>query len=74
MEPTELDLLSTLAVENDELRHLWGRHQAFERDLARLGGVHHPSEAERREMGRIKRMKLRGKERMHAILDAHRNV
>lgn len=74
MERTELDLLSTLAVGNDELRHLWGRHQAFEQTLGRLGGVHHPSEAERREMGRIKRMKLRGKERMQAILDAHRNV
>lgn len=74
MERDELDLLHSLAVGHDELRHLWGRHQAFERDLGRLTGVRHPSEAERREMGKIKRMKLRGKERMQAILDAHRGV
>lgn len=74
MEREELDLIHRLSTQNDELRHLWHRHQAFERDLGRLDTVRYPTEAERREIGRIKRLKLRGKERMQAILDAHRNV
>ncbi len=74
MERHELDLISRLAGNHDELRHLWGRHQGFEAHLSRLDGVHHPSEAERREIGKLKRMKLRGKFRMQAILDAHRDA
>ena len=74
MESDELAVLHQLAPRHDELRHLWGRHQGFERDLVRLDGLRYPSEAERREIGRLKRMKLRGKERMQAIIDAHRNV
>jgi len=72
MESDELDLVQRLAAGNDELRHLWGRHQGYERDLGRLDGLRYPSEAERREIGRLKRMKLRGKERIQAIIDAHR--
>ncbi len=74
MESHELTVLEALAPQNDELRHLWGRHQGYERDLNRLDGLRYPSEAERREIGRLKRVKLRGKERIQAILDAHRNV
>jgi hypothetical protein len=72
MESDDLALLHTLAPQHDELRHLWGRHQGYERDLSRLDGLRYPSEAERREIGRLKRMKLRGKERIQAIIDAHR--
>ena len=74
MEREEVERIHQLAASHDELRHLWTRHQDFEKHLDRLGSVRYPSEAERREMGRIKRMKLRGKERMHAILDAHRGL
>jgi uncharacterized protein len=74
MESDELAILHELSPRNDELRHLWGRHQGYERDLGRLDGLRYPSEAERREIGKLKRMKLRGKERMQAIIDAHRNV
>ena len=74
MERSELDLIEKLSVGHDELRHLWTRHQYFERSLVRLQDVRHPSEADRREIGRIKRMKLRGKERISAILTQHRDL
>jgi hypothetical protein len=36
--------------------------------------VRHPSEGERREIARLKRLKLRGKQRITGILDAHRTT
>jgi len=74
MERSEIDLIQRLTPKHDELRHLWHRHQAFEKDLTRLDSLRYPTEAERREIGRIKRLKLRGKERMQSILDSHKNV
>jgi uncharacterized protein YdcH (DUF465 family) len=73
MERQDLELIESLANGHDELRHLWTRHQDFERDLARLNGVRNPSDDERRQISNIKRAKLKGKERMQSILDAHRN-
>lgn len=74
MERSELELIEQLSTRHDELRHLWSRHQDYEKSLIRLQDVRFPSEADRREMGRLKRMKLRGKERIHAILGQHRDV
>jgi uncharacterized protein YdcH (DUF465 family) len=34
--------------------------------------VRHPSESETREIARVKRLKLRGKDRIQQILAAHR--
>ena len=74
MESHDVELIERLAGGHDELRHLWTRHQDYERDLARLQDVRNPSEGERRKIGEIKRMKLRGKERMESILATHRDL
>ena len=74
MEASELDLINRLTTSHDELRHLYGKHQDYERELARLERIRYPSEAERREINRIKRLKLRGKDRMQSILATHREA
>lgn len=74
MEREEIEAIEQLLPRHDELRHLWSRHQGFEKSLTRLQDVRYPSEADRREIGRIKRMKLRGKERIAAILGTHRDL
>jgi hypothetical protein len=74
MEATELDLINRLTTSHDELRHLVGKHQDYERDLGRLERIRFPSEAERREINRLKRLKLRGKDRIQGILAQHRDV
>ena len=74
MEATELELINRIADGHDELRHLVGKHQDYERDLARLERIRYPSEAERREINRIKRLKLRGKDRIQSILASHREA
>lgn len=72
MERSELELIDRLSTSNLELRHLWSRHQQFEKDLARLAAIRNPSDEERREMGRIKRVKLQEKDRIARILAEHR--
>lgn len=72
MERSELEMIDRLSTSNSELRHLWTRHQQFERDLERLASIRNPSDEERREMGRIKRVKLQEKERIARILAGHR--
>lgn len=74
MEATEIELITRLAGSHDELRHLYGKHQDFERELSRLERIRYPSEAERREINRIKRLKLRGKDRIQVILAQHRSA
>lgn len=74
MEPQELELIQTLTPGHDELRHLWNQHLDYERDLSRLTGLRYPSEAERREIGKIKRLKLRGKDRIKQILEGHKGT
>lgn len=72
MEQQDLELIERLAPAHAELRHLWLQHGQYEAQLRDLERVHHPSEQERREIGRVKRLKLRGKERITAMLDKHR--
>ncbi len=74
MEATELDLINRLTASNDELRHLYGKHQDYERALGRLERIRFPSEADRREINRVKRLKLRGKDRIQTIIAGHREA
>jgi uncharacterized protein YdcH (DUF465 family) len=71
MESSELELIHRLSAKNDELRHLFSQHQKYESQLTSMT-VRHPSESESREIARVKRLKLRGKDRIQQILAAHR--
>jgi uncharacterized protein YdcH (DUF465 family) len=61
-------LLETLAADNPELARLLANHQAYEDQLEELGGRRYLSDGERLEMARLKKEKLRGKDRIHQIL------
>jgi uncharacterized protein YdcH (DUF465 family) len=68
VDSSERERLSGMASENAEVRYLLTRHEGLEKELARLEGVRHPTESERRDIQRIKRLKLRGKDRLREIL------
>lgn len=72
MEASEIELINELAPKHDELRHLMTKHRDFEEQLAQLESIRYPSDVERREITRIKRLKLRGKERITRIISQHR--
>lgn len=68
MEAGEIEIINRLTPQNPELKYLVSRHQSFEKELSRLEKVRYPSEAERREISRLKRLKLRGKDRIQEII------
>ncbi|MFZ5476404.1 MAG: DUF465 domain-containing protein [Myxococcota bacterium] len=71
METSEIELIKQLVPTHAELRHLVQQHRSFEEELGRLERIRFPTEAERREINKIKRLKLRGKDRIAGILKAH---
>jgi uncharacterized protein YdcH (DUF465 family) len=68
MNDEDRKLLETLAADNPELARLLADHQAFEEQLQELGGRRYLSDSERVQMARLKKEKLRGKDRIHQIL------
>lgn len=68
MEAGEIELINRLSPNHPELKYLVQRHQGFEKELGRLERIRFPSEAERREINKLKRLKLRGKDRIQEIL------
>lgn len=61
-------ILEALAAENPDLAQLMAEHQAYEDQLDELSGRLYLSDQERLEMARLKKEKLRGKDRIHKIL------
>lgn len=61
-------LLEILAAGHPELAQLMADHEAYETELEELTGRRYLSDAERLEMARLKKEKLRGKDRIHQIL------
>ena len=71
MESSEIELIRHLSPKHDELRHLYSQHQKYEGQLSQLI-VRYPSESQQREIARVKRLKLRGKDRIQQILAVSR--
>jgi uncharacterized protein YdcH (DUF465 family) len=67
-------LIEQLAPTHDELNTLVRAHRRFEDQLDEMGSRRYLSDAERLEMARIKKQKLRGKDRILQILAEHRRA
>ena len=72
MEKREEDLILSLADRIPELRSLYAEHVDLKKKLDRLNHKHHLTPEEEVEKKRIQKIKLAGKDRMMAILHAHR--
>lgn len=72
MDTADLELIEELAPRNEELRLLVQAHRAFEEQLDELGRRRYLSVTEQQEVARIKKEKLRGKDRILQILAEHR--
>ena len=66
------DLKKELLQTDKEFRRLFEEHQSFEKRLQELNLKSLPSQNDELEEKRIKRQKLRLKDRMESILRAHR--
>ncbi len=72
MEQHEVEVIVRLIGEDAELAELWNNHQEYEKQLAKFEGKPYLSPAEDAELKLLKKQKLAGKTKIHAILDKHR--
>ena len=66
------DLKAHLIATNEEYRRLSGEHTDFARKLDALESLPHLTEEEQIEETRLKKLKLRLKDQMEAIVALHR--
>ena len=72
MEKTEEDAILSLVDQVPELQSLYVEHQDLKKKLDTLNHKHHLTPEEEVERKRLQKLKLAGKDRMMAILAAHR--
>ena len=72
MNESDVLFLQRLATRDAEVDQLLQKHQDFEAQLARFEKHKWLSEEEQREVKRLKRLKLAGRDRMHEVLRARR--
>lgn len=72
MEKREEEQILSLFNQVPELKGLYAEHQDLKKQLDRLNHKHYLTPGEELERKRIQKLKLAGKDRMMAILAAHR--
>ena len=72
MEKREEDAILSLVDEVPELKNLYVEHQDLKKKLDKLNHKHYLTPEEEIEKKRIQKLKLAGKDRMMALLAAHR--
>ena len=69
---TQEDLKAHLMATNEEFRHLAEQHAEYKRQVERLEALPHLSNEEQLEENRLKKIKLRTKDQMTAIMNQYR--
>jgi hypothetical protein len=72
MEERDLALIEELIPQDEELRQLMMEHRALEQELDKYAAKRYLTPAEEMERKRMQKVKLAGKDRIEAILSAHR--
>ena len=72
MEKREEDAILSLVDQVPELQSLYMEHQDLKKQLDKLNHKHYLTPEEELERKRLQKLKLAGKDRMMAILAAHR--
>ncbi len=71
MEQHELLLLKKYAAVNPELKDLWEEHILYEKQIEKLESKAYRTPMEEQTLKHLKKQKLEGKTRLHAILDGY---
>lgn len=72
MERKDLELIEKLITVDDELKKLMEDHDRYEKMLEQYNERVHLTEQEEIEQKRIKKLKLKGRDRIEEILAEHR--
>ena len=71
MEQRELLLLEKYSAINPELKDLWEDHILYEKQVEKLEAKSYRTPMEELTLKQLKKQKLEGKTRLHAILDGY---
>lgn len=71
MEEHDLKRLEKYAPTDPELKTLWEEHMLYEKQIEKLESKPFLTPAEDQEMKALKKQKLDGKTRLHAMLDQY---
>ncbi|MFP4237590.1 MAG: DUF465 domain-containing protein [Desulfonatronovibrio sp.] len=74
MEQYELELIAKYGEQDEELKKLWDEHLSYEKMLEKFENKPYLTPAEDQEVKELKKKKLSGKTRMHAILDKFKKM
>ena len=66
------ELIEKLRQESPEYKELERAHLEYEKQLKELDQVRHPTAEEEAEIIRVKKLKLHGKDRMEALIEAYK--
>lgn len=72
MDQKNLDIIEKYSQENPELTSLREDHILFEKQIEKLEAKAYRTPAEEEQMKQLKKQKLEGKTRLHALLDEYR--
>lgn len=71
MEERDIKLLEQYANSDPELKTLWEEHLLYEKQIEKLESKGFLTPAEDQELKELKKQKLDGKTRLHAMLDKY---
>lgn len=73
MDAIDMELLESLSAKNPDLKALRDEHILFESQIAMLEEKSILTPAEETRLKELKKQKLEGKTRLHALLEQYRN-
>jgi uncharacterized protein YdcH (DUF465 family) len=74
MNTSDLVIIQDLSASNQELSRLFEKHREYERELEFMARRKWLSSREQSERQRLKRLKLRGRDRIESIIAPHRHT
>ncbi|WP_320008721.1 DUF465 domain-containing protein [Maridesulfovibrio sp.] len=72
MEQREIDLIEQLAAQDSEISALWSQHNEYKKLIDKMEAKSYLSDTETQEVKELKKKKLAGKTKLHALLDKHK--
>ncbi|MBA4358836.1 MAG: DUF465 domain-containing protein [Desulfovibrio sp.] len=72
MEQRDLELIETLVATDEELAKLWANHRQLDNQIENMSARLYLTSEEQVERKRLQKLKLAGRDRIEAILAAHR--
>ncbi|CCO24806.1 DUF465 domain-containing protein [Maridesulfovibrio hydrothermalis] len=72
MEQKDIDLIEQLVGQDSEIDSLWAQHKNYQKIIDKMERKSYLNETETQEVKELKKKKLAGKTKLHALLEKHK--